>query len=63
MSNGSARTADPASENFSAREFFAVAREANIRTVSTPYRLENANEALTDLRAGQVHGAAVLTMA
>ncbi len=46
-----------------AREFFAVAREANIRTVSTPYRLENANEALTDLRAGQVHGAAVLTMA
>jgi len=42
------------------REFFAVAPQAGIATKVTRYPLERANEALGDLRAGRLQGAAVL---
>lgn len=41
-------------------EFFAVAKQAGVSTHTTVYRLDNANVALADLRAGKVNGAAVL---
>jgi alcohol dehydrogenase, propanol-preferring len=41
-------------------QFMALAEEARIRTTVRPYPLEAANDALTDLRAGSLHGAAVL---
>jgi propanol-preferring alcohol dehydrogenase len=41
-------------------EFLSVARKADIRTTTTIYALERANEALTDLRDGRLLGAAVL---
>jgi propanol-preferring alcohol dehydrogenase len=43
-----------------AEEFFPVAKKAGVRTHTTPYPLERANEALADLRAGRFSGAAVL---
>jgi propanol-preferring alcohol dehydrogenase len=43
-----------------AREFLTVARKAGVRTTTTRYPLEQANEALADLRAGRLQGAAVL---
>ncbi len=43
-------------------EFFRVAAEAGLRTAVQAYRLAQANEALADLRAGTVHGAAVLVV-
>jgi propanol-preferring alcohol dehydrogenase len=43
-----------------AAEFFAIARAAGIVPTTTPYPLERANDALADLRAGRVQGAAVL---
>jgi propanol-preferring alcohol dehydrogenase len=43
-----------------ARDFLAVAPKAGVRTATTPYPLERANEALADLRAGRIAGAAVL---
>jgi len=43
-----------------AREFLAVAPAAGVETQVTPYPLEQANEALADLRAGRLQGAAVL---
>lgn len=42
--------------------FFAVAAVARVRTHVTRYRLEEANQALEDLRAGRIEGAAVLVM-
>jgi alcohol dehydrogenase, propanol-preferring len=42
------------------REFFAVASQADIETRTVPYPLDRANEALADLRAGRITGAAVL---
>jgi alcohol dehydrogenase, propanol-preferring len=41
-------------------EFLAVAPQAKVRTTTTPYPLEKANEALDDLRNGRLEGAAVL---
>lgn len=41
-------------------EFFARARQAKIHTTVTTYPLENANQALDDLRSGAIEGAAVL---
>jgi len=41
-------------------EFLQVARKADIRTTTTTYRLEQANQALQDLRDGRLQGAAVL---
>jgi propanol-preferring alcohol dehydrogenase len=41
-------------------DFFRVARQAKIRTWTTAYPLERANEALRDLREGRLQGAAVL---
>lgn len=41
-------------------EFLALAARTPVRTETHPYRLEEANRALADLRAGAVTGAAVL---
>jgi alcohol dehydrogenase, propanol-preferring len=41
-------------------DFLKIAADANIKTYTTPYPLERANEALDDLRHGRLHGAAVL---
>ncbi len=41
-------------------EFLALAPRAKVRTTTTPYPLDKANEALDDLRAGRLEGAAVL---
>jgi propanol-preferring alcohol dehydrogenase len=43
-----------------AKEFLALAAEIPIRTHTYPYPLAAANQALGDLRAGRVNGAAVL---
>lgn len=43
-----------------AREFFAIVPEAGIATQTIPYALSKANDALSDLRAGRLQGAAVL---
>ena len=43
------------------REFLALAPEAKVRTTTTPYPLDRANEALDDLRSGRLEGAAVIT--
>ena len=43
-----------------AEEFLALAPEAGITTVTTPYPLADANRALSDLREGRLEGAAVL---
>ena len=43
-----------------AEEFFPIARAADVRTHTTTYPLDRANEALADLRAGRLVGAAVL---
>jgi propanol-preferring alcohol dehydrogenase len=44
------------------REFFPLAEAAGVRTETTPYPLEKANEALDDLRNGRLQGAGVLEM-
>lgn len=41
-------------------EFLKLAPQMAIRTTTTTYRLDQANQALDDLRAGRVQGAAVL---
>jgi propanol-preferring alcohol dehydrogenase len=41
-------------------EFLALAPKVPVRTTVTPYALERADEALADLRAGRVRGAAVV---
>ena len=41
-------------------EFFAIAPKAGVRTEVTRFPLESANDALQQLRAGQIRGAAVL---
>lgn len=46
-----------------AREFLAISPKVPVRTKVQPYPLERANEALDDLRAGRVEGAAVLQIA
>lgn len=43
-----------------ATEFFRVAPQVGIRTQTRAYPLRQANEALSDLRAGRIEGAAVL---
>ncbi len=45
-----------------AEEFLALLAESPIRTHPTPYPLAQANQALDDLRAGRLQGAAVLTI-
>jgi alcohol dehydrogenase, propanol-preferring len=42
------------------REFLALAPRVPVRTTTTPYPLDKANEALDDLRTGRLEGAAVL---
>ena len=41
-------------------EFLALAPQVPVKTRPLPYRLEQANQALDDLRAGRLQGAAVL---
>jgi propanol-preferring alcohol dehydrogenase len=41
-------------------EFLEIAPRARVRTTTTPYPLDSANEALDDLRSGRLEGAAVL---
>ena len=41
-------------------EFLALAPRIPVRTTTTPYALDKANEALDDLRSGRLEGAAVL---
>lgn len=41
-------------------EFFSIATKANVQTQTTVYPLHRANDALDDLRAGRISGAAVL---
>jgi propanol-preferring alcohol dehydrogenase len=43
-----------------AREFLGIAPQAGVHTVVTRYPLAHANDALDDLRAGRLQGAAVL---
>ena len=43
-------------------ELLALAPQVPVATTTTSYPLERANEALADLRAGHLHGAAVLTV-
>jgi alcohol dehydrogenase, propanol-preferring len=43
-------------------EFLAVAPQVPVHTEVTPYPLEDANQALADLRVGKLDGAAVLTI-
>jgi propanol-preferring alcohol dehydrogenase len=43
-------------------EFLAVAPRVPVKTAVTPYRLEEANQALDDLRKGTLDGAAVLVI-
>ncbi|HEX9092156.1 MAG TPA: zinc-dependent alcohol dehydrogenase family protein [Anaerolineales bacterium] len=43
-------------------EFLAIAPKVPVKTEVTPYRLEDANQALDDLRSGKLDGAAVLTI-
>jgi propanol-preferring alcohol dehydrogenase len=43
-----------------AREFLQIAPQAGVRCEVTRYPLTRANEALSDLRAGRLQGAAVL---
>lgn len=43
-----------------AADFLPVARRAHVRTSTTVYALERANEAIADLRQGRLQGAAVL---
>lgn len=44
-------------------EFFDIATKARVRTVTTSFPLGKANEALAQLRAGHLEGAAVLVPA
>ena len=41
-------------------DFFALLRQAPVRTHVRPYALADANVAVDDLRAGRIEGAAVL---
>ncbi|KZL23818.1 zinc-dependent alcohol dehydrogenase family protein [Pseudovibrio sp. Ad37] len=41
-------------------EFFPLAKKAGVKTHCIPYKLEQANQALEDLRGGRLSGAAVL---
>ncbi len=43
-------------------EFLAIAPKVPVKTEVTPYKLEDANQALDDLRSGKLDGAAVLTI-
>ncbi len=43
-----------------AEDFLALAPQVPVRTTAVPYALEQANQALDDLRAGRLQGAAVL---
>jgi propanol-preferring alcohol dehydrogenase len=43
-----------------AAEFMSLAPKIPVHTTTQPFRLDQANEALNQLRSGELHGAAVL---
>jgi propanol-preferring alcohol dehydrogenase len=43
-------------------ELIDIASRVQVKTEIKTYKLEQANEALSDLRDGKIHGAAVLVM-
>ena len=43
-------------------EFFAIAKAAGVRTVTTPFPLREANAALAQVREGRLEGAAVIVL-
>jgi propanol-preferring alcohol dehydrogenase len=43
-------------------EFLAIAPKVPVKTTVTPYQLDDANQALDDLRSGKLDGAAVLIL-
>jgi propanol-preferring alcohol dehydrogenase len=43
-----------------AAEFMEIAPKVPVHTTTQPFALEQANEALNQLRSGKLHGAAVL---
>ena len=43
-----------------AHEFLALAAQMNIRVATVSYAMADANQALSDLRAGRLSGAAIL---
>jgi propanol-preferring alcohol dehydrogenase len=43
-------------------EFLAIAPQVPVKTTVVQYPLEDANQALADLRSGQLQGAAVLVV-
>jgi propanol-preferring alcohol dehydrogenase len=45
------------------KEFFEIAARIPVHTSTQIFPLKKANEALEQLRSGQLHGAAVLTIA
>jgi propanol-preferring alcohol dehydrogenase len=45
-----------------AQEFLTLAERLKVKVTTTPYPFSQADQALTDLRAERVHGAAVLQM-
>jgi propanol-preferring alcohol dehydrogenase len=45
-----------------AQEFLKLAERLHLKVTTTPYRLEQADQALADLKADRVNGAAVLTL-
>jgi propanol-preferring alcohol dehydrogenase len=44
------------------REFMRIAADIDLAPAVQPFDFERANEALSALRGGHVHGAAILTM-
>ena len=44
------------------RQFFDIVQKAKIETMTNPYPLEKANQALSDLKMGKLKGSAVLLM-
>ena len=44
-------------------EFLTLAERLRIKVTTTPYRFDQADQALVDLAGERVHGAAVLSMA
>jgi propanol-preferring alcohol dehydrogenase len=45
------------------QEFLALAAQVQVRTEVKVYRIDQANDALSDLRSGKINGAAVLKIA
>ena len=60
ISGASAKSSRSPTSRADGTEFLALAAEVPVRTETTAFPLEQANEALGLLRAGEIEGAAVL---